>query len=814
MFLDETYSVSLVILSIAIAVIASFTTSGIVERVESARKSSHKTAWILFGGLSFGSGIWAMHFIGMLALTLPIPVHYDITLTIISIVPVLLVSAFILKVTSSKKYDANCLLRDGLLLGLGIVLMHYTGMAAMRMEAVMVHDKVMSALSILFAIAAAIFALKIQTASIKQGFFDKSLVTKRKIVASFVIGIAISGMHYSAMAAVSFSPAVQSNSAQGISPDGLVLIISTTVSLIIVLAIFIPIFLRYKKTAKELELSYRVFSNTGEGILITETDGRIIEVNPAFSKITGYLSEEIIGQNTRILKSGKHELPFYKSMWQSLVEQGHWYGEVWNRKKSGELFAELLDISALKDTDGNTLNYVGIFSDITRSKEQQKELEVMAHYDPLTKLPNRVLFSDRFLQAMAHSKRSESLLAICFLDLDNFKRVNDSYGHHIGDQLLIAVAGRIKSNLREEDTVSRQGGDEFALLLGDIEHINQAESLLCRIIETLSQPYDFDGQTIKVSASLGVTLYPSDEGDIDTLLRHADQAMYQAKVEGKNRYQLFDPSDEMQMIQRHHQLDEIKQALANDEFKLYYQPKVDMDTQEVYGAEALIRWIHPEKGLIPPLDFLPFIEGTELEVDIGDWVINEALSQIKRWQKQGLTLEVSVNIASHHLQSTDFFKRLHDALAKYPEVRPQDLQLEILESSALGDLGNISDIIKSCQDGLGVSIALDDFGTGYSSLTHLRSLSANIIKIDQTFVRDMLEDKNDLALIEGIIALAKAFDCKVIAEGVETAAHGKLLQQIGCHCIQGYGIAKPMPAGAIVEWTGQYKVDASWLNCD
>ena len=810
MFLAEIYSIPLVILSIAIAVIASFTTSGILERSASANDNRRKIGWIMFGALSMGSGIWAMHFIGMLALMLPIPVYYDLAITIISIIPAFFASALILRFMSLANYDRKYLLVHGLLLGVGIGLMHHTGLAAMRMDAVMVHDKTLLFLSVLFAIVAASFALKIQSETANSRFFDNQLFTKRKSIGALVMGVAISGMHYSAMLGVNFSAEKHNNSTQGVSSDGLAVIISIVVIIIILVSIFIPLFLRYKQTVKELKFSARVFSNTHEGIMITESDGRIIEVNPAFSAITGYPSEEVMGLTPRIFRSGKHEQAFYEDMWQSLVEQGHWHGEVWNRNKRGEVFAELLDISALKDANGNTINYVAIFSDITRSKEQQTELELMAHYDALTQLPNRALFYDRFLQAVARSKRSSSLLAVCFLDLDDFKRVNDTRGHHIGDQLLVTVAERIKSNLREEDTVSRQGGDEFTLLLGDIEHVHQADSLLSRIVEVLAEPYEIDGQTIDISVSLGATLYPADDGDIDTLIRHADKAMYQAKLAGKNRCQIFSLDDAHRAMRKHHQLEEIKQALINKEFKLYYQPKVNMETGQVYGAEALIRWIHPEKGLIPPLDFLPLIERTDLEVQVGGWVINEALAQITRWQQQGLTLEVSVNIASHHLQSVGFFKQLSAALDRNPEVKPHSLQLEILESSALGDLVTISGIIKRCQDSLGVSVALDDFGTGYSSLTHLRSLSADVIKIDQTFVRDMLDEKGDLALIEGIIGLAKAFDCQVIAEGVETADHGMLLIRIGCLYAQGYGIARPMPADEVLAWVGEYEAAEPW----
>ena len=501
---------------------------------------------------------------------------------------------------------------------------------------------------------------------------------------------------------------------------------------------------------KNLLLSGRVFSDTHEGITITDANKIIIDVNPAFSKITGYSRDEIIGQNPGILSSGKQSPEFYADMWRSVRESGHWQGEIWNRKKNGETYAELLTISSLLDENKNVTNYVGMFSDITNSKRQQERLNLMAHYDVLTQLPNRALFVDRFNQAIAHSKRTEHKLAICFLDLDKFKPVNDNYGHEVGDELLIEVAQRITSCIRDEDTVSRQGGDEFTILLNDIESHEQVKETLKRLHHSLSQPFLINDISHNITASSGATLYPLDDGDIDTLLRHADQAMYQAKQAGRNRYHLFNIEEDQLTIQKHHQLDEIEQALANNEFQLYYQPKVNMVSGKVFGAEALIRWIHPENGLIPPLDFLPVIEGTELEIKVGNWVINRALQQLETWCKQDINIEVSVNIASHHLLSETFFSSLDATLAKHPSVDSKYLQLEILESSALGDLSAISTIIETCQGALGVRVALDDFGTGYSSLTHLRSLPVNTIKIDQSFVRDMLDDPSDYAIIDGV----------------------------------------------------------------
>jgi diguanylate cyclase (GGDEF)-like protein/PAS domain S-box-containing protein len=585
------------------------------------------------------------------------------------------------------------------------------------------------------------------------------------------------------------------------------------ITLIEMVSNLVALVLERTQANDQIQLLSRAYHQTHEGINITDASGVIVDVNPAFCEITGFSREEVIGQNPSILNSGKQSAKFYADMWQSLKEHGHWQGEVWNRKKDGSIFAELLTVSSLVDEQGNIQHYVGIFSDITQNKKQQEKLNLMAHYDVLTKLPNRTLFADRFHQAIAHSNRTKAQLAVCFLDLDNFKSINDNFGHEVGDQLLIKVAERITASIREEDTVSRQGGDEFAMLLNDIETYAQCEQTLERIHHSLAEPYLINGHTHKITASSGITLYPADDADIDTLLRHADQAMYQAKAVGKHCYHLFNAEHDQQVIRKHNQLKIIEFALANDEFELYYQPKVNMVTGEVFGAEALIRWNHPEKGLIPPLDFLPVIEGSELEIKVGNWVINRALQQLDTWQQQAITLEVSINISSHHLLSKPFFAELESALANHPEVNSNYLQLEILESSALSDLNAISSIIKTCQSALGVHVALDDFGTGYSSLTHLRNLPVNTIKIDQTFIRDMLDDPSDYAIIDGVIGLADSFNREVIAEGVETANHGLMLLLMGCEQAQGYGIAKPMPANDFAGWLTHYIPNQDWLRC-
>lgn len=565
-----------------------------------------------------------------------------------------------------------------------------------------------------------------------------------------------------------------------------------------------------KLAEDELKLAARVFSEAHEGILITDADANIIDVNPTFCEITGYSRDEIIGKNPSILQSGKYGPEFYAEMWRELRQHQHWHGELWNRKKNGDLYAEWLTISALCDGEGRITHYVGLFSDVTQAKHQQQLLELVAHYDPLTRLPNRILFADRLSQAIAHSKREKSLLAIGFLDLDGFKPVNDMFGHDVGDRVLVEVAERIKNTIREEDSVSRHGGDEFALLLRDIDTLEQCEQAILRIHQAISEPFVIDGQQITIGASSGYTLYPLDDADPDGLLRHADHAMYQAKLAGKNRSQLFDATQDQQIMHRHQQLRDIEAAFLNGEMCLYYQPKVDIKTGQVAGVEALIRWLSPLRGMVPPLDFLPAIASTDLEIRIGNWVIEQACRDLAAWQGQGLSLDVSVNISSYHLLWPGIQEHIAGILRQHPEIRAQSLQLEILESTALDDLSAVNGIIKNCREQLGISVALDDFGTGYSSLTHLRHLSVDTVKIDQTFVRDMLDDPDDYAIIDSVIDLSQAFNRKVVAEGVESQEQGIVLLLLGCHLLQGYAIARPMPAAQIADWVAAYRPFADW----
>ena len=566
-----------------------------------------------------------------------------------------------------------------------------------------------------------------------------------------------------------------------------------------------------KDTESRLQLAAQVFSHAREGIIIADADGDIVDVNATFTHITGYARDEVLGRSPRLLASGRHPPEFFAMLWRSLLADDYWSGEIWNRRKDNELYIQTLTISVVRDSAGRVENYVALFNDITQMKEHQRQLEKIAHFDALTGLPNRLLLADRLQQAIVHCQRQSNSLAVVYLDLDGFKAVNDAHGHDVGDELLVAIGQRLKHALREGDTLARMGGDEFVAVLTQLDQPQDCAPVIERLLQCAAEPVVAAGFVLTVSASIGVTYYPQDGVDADLLLRHADQAMYLAKHAGKNRYHVFDVVQDAAVKIHHESLERIRKALAEQEFVLHYQPKVDMRTGAVVGAEALIRWQHPQRGLLPPGAFLPVVENDPVSVALGAWVLEEALRQMSAWRAQGFLMAVSVNVGARQLQSAEFVSTLDGLLQRYSDVPPSFLELEVLETSALEDVVQVSKIMQACNV-LGVSFALDDFGTGYSSLIYLKRLPAGLLKIDQSFVRDMLEDVSDCAIVEAVIGLAAVFKRNVIAEGVETIAHGTLLRQMGCPLVQGYGIARPMPAAALPDWVAQWQSPPEWQS--
>jgi len=570
-----------------------------------------------------------------------------------------------------------------------------------------------------------------------------------------------------------------------------------------------------KRASEEhLRLAASVFSSALEGIMITSPDGAVVDVNDAFTHVTGYTRDEALGRNPRFLSSGRQDRAFYENMWNSLIKEGNWSGEFWNRRKNGELYSVMQTISSVFDGNGKVQHYVSLFHDITLFKQHESQLEKIAYYDALTGLPNRVMFADRLRQAMAQSRRHKQQLAVALLDLDGFKAVNDKLGHSAGDQLLTALARRMKRALREGDTLARLGGDEFVVVLPDVKDADRCIPLLSRLLKAAGEAMQVCESSVWLSASIGVTLYPTvtnDDADADQLVRQADQAMYQAKQSGRNRFQFFDFMPDHSTDLRLESQNRLRQALDTGEFELYYQPKVKMRTGDVVGAEAFIRWHHPERGLLSPAEFMPVVEDYPLAVEIGDWVIRKALEQMDFWRTTGFLLPVSVNVAAVQLLQDNFVDCLREQLTAHPGIEPSSFELEVLKESALQDVFDISQKLEACRK-IGVSIALDDFGSGYSSLACLKHLPINTLKLNQQLVHDNANETESQVMLEAALGMAKVLHHQAIAEGVETVEEGMMLIQIGCELAQGYAIAYPMPGFDLPRWSASWHPDPRWAN--
>lgn len=546
--------------------------------------------------------------------------------------------------------------------------------------------------------------------------------------------------------------------------------------------------------------------------IFSETDltGRITYVNDPFCALSGYSRDELLGQNHRLTNSGMHTADFFAGMWRTIALGNVWKGEICNRAKDGHLYwVESTLVPVLDESTGRIHRYLAIRFDITEKRQLLHSLQWRVGHDVLTGLPNRAFLSDLLDQALAFSRQENISMAVCMLDLDGFKAVNDGYGHASGDLLLVEVARRLRDVVRGEDVVARLAGDEFVLVLRYVRDPPELHAALNRVLAAISAPYVVQDKVLNVFASVGVTLFPHDDENAETLLRHADQAMYVAKQRGRNRFHVFDVSRDREVKATHQTVARVRQALAADELRLYFQPKVNMRRGVVVGFEALLRWEHPQDGTVRARDFLAAVEETDLIIDIGEWVMDQALLQLDRWQQTGQVWPISVNIAARHFQRADFVDRLKHLLARHARVSPRLLDLEIVESVAIENIQHVSSCLQACQ-ALGVQFSLGDFGTGYSSLSYLKRLRTQTIKIDKSFIRDILHDHDDLALTTAVIGLAKAFGRDVVAEGLESVEHGELLLQMGCEVAQGYFIARPMPAAEVLGWIEGFVAPAQW----
>jgi two-component system, chemotaxis family, CheB/CheR fusion protein len=548
---------------------------------------------------------------------------------------------------------------------------------------------------------------------------------------------------------------------------------------------------RRRHADEQLRLAAKVFDRAGEAIVITDAFGTIITVNDSFTQVTGYRFEEVIGKNPRILQSGQHSKEFYELMWHSLLNTGSWQGEIFNRRKNGDVYPEWLTINSVKDENDQVVNYVSIFSDITAIKSSQRRIEFLATHDELTGLPNRSLLIDRLKHSISQAKRQKKRLAVLFIDLDNFKNINDSLGHDIGDIILKQATERLQRCVRDSDTLARLGGDEFIAVLNDLE-INEINVIASRIVDFMSASFRINENNLFVSASIGISIFPEDGEDSVTLLKSADTAMYRAKERGRNQYQFF--ADEMKVVALQRLMLEtgLRAALDAGRFRMVYQPKVDVSSGAIVGAEALLRWNDPALGEVSPASFIPIAEGCGLMVTLGNLVMKMVLSQISAWRKAGISVpNIAINVSSHQLRETDFADKIL-ALITAADIPPGSISIELTEGTLMERMDIVSQMLMQLeQAGLGLSI--DDFGTGYSSLAYLRKLPIHELKVDRSFVDGIANEPDDRAIARTVITMAHSLGMHVVAEGVETIEQHKVLKAEGCDTAQGYLFHRPLP---------------------
>ncbi len=560
---------------------------------------------------------------------------------------------------------------------------------------------------------------------------------------------------------------------------------------------FIGIGARLRSEDRErLRMAAAVFDSTLEGVLVTDHQGLIVHVNRAFMRITGYQQDEVLGQRPNKFKSGRHGADFYQKIYAALAQKGEWSGEIWNRRKSGEIYPQWQTICAIRDDSGELSHYVAVFSDISAIKHSERELAYLAHHDPLTGLPNRLLFSDRAEQALGAAQANKRGCALLLLDLDHFQSINDGLGHTIGDQLLRLVGERLRELLGSGVTLARLGGDEFGVLAENCQQAGEAGKLAQAIIERMREPFEFEGHRLFISASVGISLFPADALSAEQLLRNADAALFKAKGNGRACYALYTEELTAHAQQRVETAGELRWALAQGELRVFFQPVHDLLHSNMVGVEALVRWQHPQRGLVPPSEFIPIAERTGLIADIDAWVLRQSCQQMVQWQREGRHLEfVAVNISSRLFGQRELFQQVADVLHD-TGLDPALLELEVTESAVMEEPEVALEQLHRLRE-LGLNLAIDDFGTGYSSLLRLKRLPVQKLKIDQGFVAGLPHDDDDIAIVQVIITLARSMGMQVHAEGVEHAEQARFLLEQHCQLGQGYWFGRPVPAGEL-----------------
>ncbi|MCD7034540.1 EAL domain-containing protein [Metabacillus sp. GX 13764] len=788
--LTSTYHIPLVILSVIIAILASYTVLHLSVRLIKAKPPA-RYIWLTAGAFAMGLGIWAMHFIAMLAFQMAMPVSYDFGMVFVSIIPAIVSAALAFYMISRPDMGNRQIYLGSLFIATGIVSMHYTGMKAMIMAADIVYDPILWTLSAIIAFVASVAALYLLKYVSQNA--EKPGINWFKLVSSIVMGFAISGMHYTGMAAAKFMPHEGHQHIMTQNIDSTYLAYGIALGVLLLFGIlFISMFVdrKFEYQAISSELKFRsVIESANDAIILANRDAEIISWNLGAERMFGYKKDEAIGEKLQLIIPDPCRNNINSFLFENISDLAGSTTELTGLRKNGEELPIELSLAAWGEN--GQVFFSGIIRDITERKKTESKINRLVYRDPLTGLPNRLLLNDRLKLAISQAEESKKNIGILFIDLDRFKNINDSLGHATGDLLLVEVGKRIKAAIGESDTLSRQGGDEFIILLPQTD-ANELTKKAQKIIDLFSQSIMIREYELFVTPSIGVAMYPVDGKDIETLIKNADTAMYRVKEQGKNSFQFYAPS--MNATVSRKMLLEIgmRKALERDEFKVFYQPQVDVKDGKLIGVEALMRWMHPEWGSISPAEFIPIAEETGLILTLGEWVLEQACVQNKAWQNNGYQpFKVGVNISSRQFQHSNLVEMVKNVLAK-TGLAPEYLELELTES-----------IIQSSEDAvvkmqqlrdMGIHLSIDDFGTGYSSLSYLKTFPINTLKIDQTFTRNIYTDPKDASLVDTIINMAHNLDLKVIAEGVETEEQLRFLEEKQCNEAQGYFFSRPIPA--------------------